>query len=783
MQIAPAIPQFMGVRVKRREDPALITGQGKYTADIQLEEMLYMVVVRSPHAHAHVRHIDTSAAKRMAGVVAVFTGADINPNLAEPLPVMADFSIPAYSDAKPTPRYPLATDKVRCVGDPVAVVVASSPDSAEDAADAVVVDYAPLPTVVDPEKALADDAPLLYETWGTNLGFRWSQAGGDVDTAFAAAEKVIELRIVNQRLIPSAMEPRAVVAQYDPAGDLITIWTTTQIPHSVKTEVAAVLGLAPEKIRVIAPEVGGGFGAKGNIYGEEVLVPWLARQLGQPVKWVASRREDYLATSHGRDHIHHIRLAADRSGRVTGVDLKVIANCGAYYSRAMPVVPMLTALMTTGVYHIPNVRYEALGVMTNKGINEAYRGAGRPEAAFTIERAMDMLADELQLDPAALRRINFITPEQFPYTTATGAQYDSGEYEKNLNRALELVDYAGLRAEQARRRASGATQNGKLLGIGLATYVEICGFGPWESGTVTVDKDAKVTVLTGTSPHGQGHETAWAQLASGVLQIPAEDIVVKHGDTAVVPRGVGTFGSRSAAVGGVAVLKNSETVLEQAKAVAAHLLEAATADVTLAQGRFHIVGTPSISTGWKEVAQAAYGHELPSELQGGLEADQDFSPAGTTYPFGTHVCVVEIDQNTGEVGVVRFLTVDDCGYVINPLLAEGQVHGGIAQGIGQALLEQAHYDEIGNLLTGTLMDYTLPRADNFPRFETHRTETPTPLNPLGVKGIGEAATIGATPAVVNAVVDALSHLGVRNLDMPLTAEKIWHVLHNVKPNA
>ncbi|MEZ4870106.1 MAG: xanthine dehydrogenase family protein molybdopterin-binding subunit [Caldilineaceae bacterium] len=770
-----AAPQFMGVRIRRREDPALITGEGKYTGDLQLEGMLYMAVVRSPYPHARIRSIDTSSASAMDGVVAVLTGADLNPQMADVLPVAIPVTGPGYSDGHETPRQVLATGKVRCVGDPVAIVVAESRYLAADAADAVMVDYEPLAGVSDPEQALAAGAPLLYEAWGTNQAFRWENGGGDVDGAFAAAAKVVEVRLVNQRLIPSAMEPRAVVASYDAAADQVTIWTSTQIPHGIKNEVAPVLGIPAAKIRVIAPEVGGGFGAKSNVYSEEAIVPFLAKQLGRPVKWVATRSEDYLTTSHGRDQINIIRLAADNNGRVSGADLTIIANCGAYYSRVMPAIPTLSAMMMTGVYDIPNARCKAIGVMTNKGINEPYRGAGRPEAAFMIERAMDVLADELGLDPTEVRRRNFIPPEKFPYKTPTGANYDSGDYATNLNTLLEKVDYQALRAEQAQRRASG----GKLMGIGLATYVEICGFDPSESATVTVDENAKVTVISGTSPHGQGHKTAWSQLAAEVLQIPPEDITVVVNDTALVPKGFGTYGSRSAAMGGSAVWKNSETVRERAKAIAAHLLEAAVADITLENGQFHVVGTPTVAVSWQEVAQAAYGGSLPTETPSDLSSDDDFASADQNYPFGAHLAVVEIDPNTGAIEIVRYVTMDDCGHVINPMLVEGQVHGGIAQGVGQALLENAAYDESGNLLSGTLMDYNLPRADNFPRFETNRTETPTPLNPLGVKGIGEAATIGSTPTLANAVIDALSHLGVRTLDMPLTAEKVWQTLQKV----
>jgi carbon-monoxide dehydrogenase large subunit len=764
----------MGVRVKRREDPALITGQGKYTSDIQLEGMVYMAVVRSPYAHACIKGIATRAAASMPGVLGVFTATNINPHLAEPLPMDIELAGLEYKEQRNARRYPLTADKARYVGDPLAVVVAESKYIAADALEAVVVDYEPLPAVTDPEAAMEVSAPRLYEDWDGNVAFRWEERGGDVEAAFARADTVVELRIANQRLLPSAMEPRAVVAAYDAGQSQFTIWTGTQIPHNVQRDIARMLGVPKEQMRVIAPEVGGGFGAKANIYPEEALVPFLARKLGRPVKWAATRSEDFVSTSHGRDQINYIRLAATKEGRVLGADLRLIADCGGYYGRVTPGIPPLTGLMMTGVYDIPNARCEAIGVMTNKNINEPYRGAGRPEAAFLIERAMDRLADELDMDPAELRRKNFIAPERFPFKTAMGANYDSGAYAMNLDEALAKVDYTALRAEQARRRTNGAT--GMLMGIGLACYVEICGFDPSEAGAVIIGREGKATILTGVSPHGQGHVTAWTQIVAGVLQIPPEDITVKHGDTAVVPRGFGTYGSRSASLGGNAVAQNAETVRERAQAIAAHLLEAAAADVMLRNGRFHVVGTPGQSVSWREVAEAAHSEDLPEDLQGDLQSDSDFKASGETFPFGAHIAVVEIDPQTGAVEIARYVTMDDCGHVINPLLVEGQVHGGIAQGIGQALLEHAHYDEIGNLVSGTLMDYTLPRADNFPRFETNRTETPSPLNPLGIKGIGEAATIGSTPAIVNAVVDALSHLGVRHLDMPLTQEKIWRAI-------
>lgn len=767
----PDIPHFMGAHIPRREDPSLIRGEGRYTADIHLEGALHMVVVRSPCAHARLRGIDKSEAEALDTVVAVLTAADVNGHMAHPFPSAGMSS--RYSVRRTPQRYPLAAERLRYVGEPIAVILAEDRYVAADAADLVVIDYEPLPVVVDPEAALDENAPLVYEAWGDNVGFRWQRENVDVDPIFARADHVVECRVVNQRVIGNAMEPRAVLAEYDRDGDAITVWTTTQAPHRIRDSIADMLSLPREQLRVIAPDVGGGFGIKASFYPEEVLVPFLARRFGRPVRWVATRNEDYVASVQGRGQIATVRLAADAEGRVQAVDLDVLMDCGAYYGHVTPIIPVLTAQMVGGVYAIPAVRARATGVITNKPPSEPYRGAGRPEGVLAIERAMDVLAAEMGLDPVDLRRRNFIPSDAFPYKTATGATYDSGQYERALDKALELIDYPALRSAQATRRATGE----RLMGIGVSCYIEVCGFGPYEMGSVALDAEANVTVLSGTSPHGQGHETTWSQIVAEVLQIPPDKVTVKHGDTSVVPRGIGTFGSRSAAVGGSAIFENCQTVRDRARRIAAHLLEAAVEDIVLERGRFHVVGVPHRALSWQEVARQAHGDGLPPELRGGLKADEDFKPEGNVYPFGAHICVVEIDPHTGEVHIARYLTVDDCGKVINPMIVRGQVHGGVAQGVGQALLENAHYDAYGNLLSGSLLDYALPRAATLPTLETHRTETPSPLNPLGVKGIGEAGTIGATPAVVNAVVDALSHLGVRHLDMPLISEKIWQALN------
>ncbi len=766
----PPLPQFIGVRVRRREDPQLITGEGRYVADIHSRDALNAFFLRSPYAHARIQSIDTAQAEKGRGVVAVLLGADLNPEVVGPLTVIAAAPCGEYEKVQELDRQLLQSERVRFMGDPIAVVVAETAAAAEDAAELILVDYDPLPVAASLDRALAPEAPRLHPEG--NEAYCWRAEGGDVDRAFAEADVVTELEVCVQRVIPNAMEPRAVRASYDPETESFTVWSTTQAPHGLRDELARVIGVPPERIRAIAPEVGGGFGAKSNIYPEEVLVPLLARRLGRPVRWVASRSEDYLATVHGRGQTNRLRLAASSEGRVVGAELSVTVDCGAYLERATPAVGPLTGVMMTGIYAIPHARARVRGVFTNKPPMEPYRGAGRPEACYMIERGMDHLARKLSLDPIELKRRNFIPPDRFPHTTAIGLTYDSGDYARPLEEALRLIDYEGLRTEQTKRLQEGAHP----LGIGVSGYVEICGFGPWESGSVEVRPDGSVVVLTGTSPHGQGHQTSWSQIVAEILQIPLERIEVKHGDTAIVREGIGTFGSRSAPVGGTAVLQSSEIVLEGARQIAGHLLEAAEADIRLEEGEFQVVGSPGHRVNWAEVAAAAYSESLPEDLQGKLQYEGRFEPEGETYPFGFHFCVVEIDPETGSVRILRYVSVDDCGHVINPMLVEGQVHGGIVQGIGQALFEEAHYDENGNLLTGTLMDYAVPKAHQLPSFQTSRTETPTHLNPLGLKGIGEAATIGSTPAVVNAVVDALAHLGVEHLDTPLTPEKIWQVM-------
>jgi carbon-monoxide dehydrogenase large subunit len=746
----------VGRPLKRLEDPGLITGRDPYVNDVRLAGALWLEIVRSPHAHAAVRRMDVSAARRVPGVVAVLTGADVNPRFGEihtPLPAEM------FDSMNRQGHRILAEGRVRCVGEPVAAVVAETPEAAADGAEAVVVEYAPLPAVVDPEEALAPGAPLLYPESGSNLGVSWKRESGDVDGAFAAAPVVIDATMQNQRVLAVTMEPRACSAAWDEAAQRLTVWGDTQTPHRMRDELAARLGLRPEEIHLMTGRVGGGFGVKVPVYPEDTLVAMCARDLARPVRWVASRREDLQATGHGRDVRCRLRVAADRTGRVLALDARIIGNAGFCLYHVGALLPVLCGQMITGCYDIPTARVEVLVPFTNTMGTVPYRGAGRPEAAYFIERALDMLAARLGLDPALVRTRNFIPPDRLPYTTPMGNTYDSGDYAGTLEHAMARAGYADLRREQARARAQG-----RLVGIGLASYVEICGFEDPETSDIEVAPDGRVTVLTGSASHGQGHETAYAQLVADELQVPIETVTVVHGDTARVRTGVGTFGSRSIARGGMHARENAIRVREQARTVAAELLEAAAPDLVHADGRFAVRGVPGRSVGWPEVAAAARGR---------LNSREDFVGQGFLFPFGSHVAMVEVDRETGRVALRRYVSVDDSGLLVNPLLAGGQVHGGLAQGIGQALLEEARYDGSGQLLTSTLMDYALPKSDDLVAFENDHTRTLSPRTALGVKGIGESATIGSTPAIANAVIDALAPLGVSHVDIPLTGEKVW----------
>jgi len=765
--------RYIGKPLKRKEDPRLIQGISHYVDDLQMAGMHYAGIVRSPHAHARIRSVDTSKAQAAPGVVLVLTGADLK-GLIGPVPCAAQLP-----EMKMALRPVLAHDRVRFVGEGVAVVVATDRYLARDAMDLVEVDYEPLTPVVDPEKALAKGATVLHEQYKDNVAFRWELEGGDVKKAFKQADKVIRQRMINQRLIPVAMEPRGVVADYKPGEKQLTVWSSTQIPHLLRTQIAAMLGVPESSVRVITPEVGGGFGSKVNVYPEEALVAHLAMRLGKPVKWIESRRENFLATIHGRDQIDNVEVAVKSDGTVLGLRCRVIADLGAYYQLLTPLIPTMTGLMIAGCYKIPAVRVEITGVLTNKMSTDAYRGAGRPEATYIIERVMDLVAAELKKDPVEIRRKNFPQPNEFPYATPTGVIYDSANYQRSLDLALKMANYKKLRQEQARLR-----KQGRYVGIGLSTYVEVCAMGPssampaggWESATVRIEPTGSVNILTGASPHGQGQETSFAQLGAEVLGLDPEDVQVVHGDTAIVPYGIGTFGSRATAVGGTAVYKSLLKLREKLAAIAGHLMTEDPSKLVFADKRITArISKKSIAFG--EVVGAAYAAKtLPPQMEPGLEATTFFEPTNFTFPFGAHICVVELDAETGDVRLQKYVSVDDCGNVLNPLLVDGQVHGGIAQSVGQALLEEAVYDEQGQLITGELMDYAIPRASDLPWLETARTVTPSPVNPLGLKGVGEAGTIGATPALVNAVVDALSPLGVRHVDLPVKRTRVWQIL-------
>ena len=763
-------PNMLGLPIKRGEDPRLVSGRGAYLEDLTLPGLVHLVFARSPHAHARIGRIDTSAARQMPGVLAVLTAADVDNVLPRDLP--GDW--PPFEENHPPPNKILARDKVRYVGDPVVAVVATSRAEAYDAIDALEIDYEPLDAVSDPERALAPDAPLLYEEFGTNLAHRMVKSGGNVEAAFSRPDvKIIKGRFDNPRVLPVPMETRGAAASFDAGSGELTFWASTQFPHTMRTKLAQILDLPEPSVRVIAPDVGGGFGAKIEFTTEDVLTGHLAMRLGRPVRWVELRRENFLNMVHGRGQTDYVEAAVTSEGEIVGLKVHAIADLGGKYTFNTPGIATLTALVLPGPYRTPNIEFVLEGVYTNKTPVGAYRGAGRPEATYLVERIVDVVADELGLDPAEIRRKNFLKTDEFPYITPMGTSYDTGDYDPALGKLLDMAAYTELRRKQLAWRGDPSKP---LIGIGISGYLEICAFGPWESATVRVEPSGKVTLLAGTSPHGQGHVTPFRQIVADQLGVPLDDIRVLFNDTARVPTGVGTFGSRSAAIGGSAVLGASERVREKVIRIAADALEASPSDVEISQGRIGVKGVPDRTTTLDAIAARAYSGRVPDGDEPGLEANRFFKPEGETFPFGMHLAVVEVDRETGKVTLVRYLAVDDCGRVLNPMMVDGQRHGGIAQGVGQALFEEARYDEAGQFTTSTLGDYALPRAVDFPEFELDRTVTPTPRNPLGAKGIGEAGTIGSTPAIVNAVVDALSHLGVDHVDMPARPERIWRIL-------
>ncbi len=776
--------RLFGSGIRRREDPRLITGQAAYTDDIKLAGMVHAAILRSPHAHARIRSIYTAAAAAAPGVLAVYTGSDTE-GVLNPMPCA--WVIPD-SDVKAVAYPPIARDVVRYVGDAVAVVVAEDRYQAEDALELIAVDYEPLPAVVNPEAALREGAPQLHEDAPNNQAFHWVAAGGDTDAAFANAEVVVRDTIIQQKLIPNPMEPRSALASYLPSMGELTLWNTTQNPHIARFVACLVTGLPEHKIRVIAPEVGGGFGSKIAVYAWEMVAAFCAMKLGRPVKWTETRSENFVATTHGRDHVEYVELAATREGRITGVRSVVYAGMGAYLSTAAPGIPtILHGLMYSGPYDIPNIKADIYGCFTNTTPVEAYRGAGRPEATFLLERLLDLLAAELGQDPVEVRRLNLIPRFDDGHDVAIGLTYDSGDYQKALDAALERVNYPQLRQEQAHER-----QHGRYIGIGVSCYCEICGLGPsqvagavgfggglWESATVRFYATGKVNVYIGTSPHGQGEETTFAQIISGELGVPVDDVEVIHGDTDNTPMGWGTYGSRTTVVGGGAVALSARKIRDKAVTLAAHLLEAAEADIEYDDGNFFVRGAPDQGKTIQDIAlMANVAWNMPEGMEPGLEATTFYDPPNFSYPFGAHVAVVSVDPDNGHIVLQRYVAVDDCGPQINPMIVEGQVHGGVVQGAGQALWEGAVYDDNGQLLTGSLLDYALPRAHLLPDIETLSTETPSPHNPLGVKGIGETGTIASTVTIYNAVIDALRPLGVTRLEMPLTPERVWRAIHN-----
>lgn len=780
---------YIGKPMKRVEDPRFIQGKGKYVANLQIPGMLHAAIVRSPHAHAKINSIDTSAALAMPGVVGVYTGADLAADGVGGLP--CGFNPPGIKTA---PHPVLAIGKVRHVGDGVAVVIAENRYAAQDAADAVQVDYTPLPAVVDAKKAVDPSAPQLHDEIPNNTSFYWALGDRtEIDRVFAAADHVVELDLINQRLIPNAMEPRACVAQYSDFSEEMTIWTTSQNPHIIRLLLSlATLQIPENKLRVISPDVGGGFGSKIFHYAEEVIVPWAARKLNRPVKWVSTRSEAFVTDAHGRDHVTTCKLALKNDGTMVGLDVTTYANMGAYLSTFAALIP--TAIYITlfsGLYKIPVIFGESYGTMTNTVPVDAYRGAGRPEASYVVERLVDIAARDLKMDPIELRRKNFIQPHEFPYQTPVALLYDSGDYDKLFDKAVEVSNYSELLRQRDAARAAG-----KIVGVGVSGCIEASGLGPskvvislgsgvglWESGSIRVHPTGKVTVFTGSHAHGQGHETTFAQIVADELGIPMGDVEIIHGDTGRTPFGLGSYGSRSASVGGSALVRSAEKIRTKLIKMAAFQLEAAEEDVVYdrATGKAHVKGSPDKAKSFVELSVGTLtAHQLPEGMEPGLEETTFYDPANFTFPNSAHIAMVEIDRDTGEVKLTHYTSVDDVGNVINPLIVEGQMIGGVAQGVGQALWEHGVYDDAGQLLSGSMMDYAMPRADGFPTILTDRIETPSPHNPLGVKGAGEMGTIASTVTVANAVMDAMAPLGVRHLDMPLTAEKLWKAIQSAK---
>jgi carbon-monoxide dehydrogenase large subunit len=783
MAVVESTGTALGTSVRRKEDASLLRGRGTYVDNMTLPGTVAMVVVRSPYPHARIKSVNLEAARAAEGVVGAFSGAELAGDWTGGMPC----AWPVTEDIKMPPHYPLAAEIARYQGDGVAVVLAETRALAKDAAELVEVDYEPLDSIADVENALADGAPIVHADIGTNECYVWNLDSGDVQAAIDAADAVVTRRYVQPRLIPNAIEPRAVLAQAGPTGD-VTLWSATQIPHILRFTMQLVVGIPESKMRVIAPDVGGAFGSKLDVYAEEYLAVALAKRLGRPVKWTEERAENYVATIHGRDVVHELTLAATKDGDITAVKSEAICSMGAYLQLVTPGIPLLGAWIYSGPYEIPNYSVTFTGVFTNTTPTDAYRGAGRPEATYVIERTMDALAAELGIDPVELRRRNFI--KEFPHTMASGLTIDAGDYHSTLERLLELLDLDSVRQDQAARRDRG---DAKQLGVGFSTYNEMCGLAPsrilgairyavggWESATIRFQPLGSVQVVTGTSPHGQSHETTWAQIVADQLGVGIDDVEVLHGDTAVSQRGMDSYGSRSLTVGGIALWHAGEKVIAKARSIVAHQLEASEDDLEFSNGTFSVKGSPDRNMTIQAAAFAAHSaHNLPDGMEPGLAETAVFDPPNFSWPAGAHAAVVEVDTETGDARLVRYVAVDDVGVPVNPMIIDGQVHGGITQGIAAALYEEGVYDEDGNLQTTTMVNYLVPSAAELPSYETDRIETHAD-NPLGVKGVGETGTIAAAPAVINAVVDALSHLGVTDVPLPATPERVWTAIEEAK---
>jgi carbon-monoxide dehydrogenase large subunit len=759
---------LIGASIRRVEDPLLLIGKGCFVDDINLPGLLHMVVLRSPYAHAKIHSIDTQAAKAIKGVVSVVTG----PELPERLNINAPIAFPGQ---KIPPHPVLARSAVHAPGTPVAAVIAESRAIAQDACSAIDVEYEPLPSVQNAEEALKPGAPLAREELDSNICYVATKSGGDVDKAFAQADHIVRMHIASPRQVALAMEPRGVVASPDPMGRILTVWLSTQGPHRVRADLAGTLGIPENKIHLIAPDVGGGFGSKGPLYREYVLISYLALNLRKPIKWIATRSDDIVTTIQGRDQAMTAELALKKDGTMLGLKVRVVANLGGYLQSSTAGPPQRMMAMAPGCYQIQNCHVEVVGVFTNTVPTGPYRGAGRPESVLNIERLVDKAAKDLGIDRLQIRRKNFIRPEQFPYKTGVGMEYDSGNYFKSLDEAVKISNYQELLRLRDQRRAKG-----EIVGVGISTFVEPSGGAGFESGTVRLERSGDVTVLTGSSAHGQGHETVWAQIAADLMKTSMDRVTVLHGDTFISQQGTGTFGSRSAVVGGGALAVAAQRVIEKGKRIAAHLMEAAAEDIVQNDGGFAVTGVPEKKVTWRQIAAAAYSGRLPRGMEVGLQETCFFDPRREAWGFGAHVCMVSIDRETGNPTIERLVLIDDCGVIVNPMIVEGQIHGGVAQGLGEALREQMLYGEDGQVVTGTLMNYAIMRASDMPELTLGETVTPNPFHPLGVKGVGEAGTNGAPPAIANAVMDALAPLGIDHIDMPYTAPKLWEAIRNVE---